>query len=255
MVAVNDDNRIARAYDALAVDYDAQLESNPLAREMRKQLHAHLAHIFRAGDRVLDLTAGTGIDACFLAARGVQVTALDISNGMIEKLKQRAENIGLSINARVLAAEHLGELDATNFDGALSTFAGLNTIEDMPHLARELSLKVKPHGRVLIHALNAFCFWESVAHRARGNPLRARRGEFRVGARSLPHQCFNPYELWDDAFAPYFQLRRAYAMSVIASPRLVKHFQRATPLLFALDWATGRLFPAAGDFFVIELER
>ena len=36
---------VARAYDAIAAEYDAQLEKNPVAVYMRSELHAHLARI------------------------------------------------------------------------------------------------------------------------------------------------------------------------------------------------------------------
>jgi 2-polyprenyl-3-methyl-5-hydroxy-6-metoxy-1,4-benzoquinol methylase len=246
---------VAHAYDLIADDYDAQLESSPLAREMRRQLHTHLARLFRPGDRVLDLTAGTGIDACFLAARGVHVSALDISSRMIMDLQERAKNLRVQVDAQVLDAQDLAEFDAKDFDGAISTFAGLNTVEDVPKLARALREKVKPRGRILIHALNSFCLWEAVAAKLQGRPPRGQPQDLRVGARYISHARFDPYELWQSSFAPAFRLNMVYAMSVIAAPVLVDRFPRLAPMLFALDRLMGRAFPKAGDFFVMELER
>src|SRR5512143_4116043 len=80
------DATVAQAYDAIAAEYDGQLARDPIARYMRARLHEHLSHLFRPGDRVLDFTAGTGIDACYLASQGVRVMALDCSSGMIAQL-------------------------------------------------------------------------------------------------------------------------------------------------------------------------
>ncbi len=235
------DVSIARAYDAIAPEYDAQLARNPVAAEMRRQLHAHFARVFHPGDRVLDFTAGTGADALYLAARGIAVTALDASPGMIAELRRNAARRGVRIEARVLAAEHLSKLDA-QFDGAISTFAGLNTIDDLPRLARDLAARVKPRGRVILHALSATCLW----HR----PSRF----WKPGRSLVRHRLYNPFEL-RGAFIPYFGTREIYALSVIAAPAVVNRLPRVAPLIFRLDRALGKLFPARGDFFVLDLER
>ncbi|MBI4786843.1 MAG: methyltransferase domain-containing protein [Chloroflexi bacterium] len=243
----------ANAYDALAPDYDAQLAQNPVAVWMRAILWEHFVSVFPPRGRILDLTAGTGADACFLAARGFRVTALDASAGMIVELEKNATRRGLQIDARVLAAEHLSELDVRDFDGVISTFAGLNTIENLPTLARELTTCVRPRGRVIVHALGEFCLWESVANllRHRGR----RDGTMRVGAASVAHRLYNPYTLWRDTFAPNFELRQVYGLSLIVAPALVKRVPTLAPALFRADLVLGNLFPAAGDFFVLDLER
>ena len=246
---------IARAYDAIASDYDAQLETSPLAREMRRQLHHHFTRLYHPGDRVLDFTAGTGIDACFLASIGVRVTALDISSEMIGRLNARASNLGLTIETHVLDVQDLAQINVSEFDGAISTFAGLNTIGDIPRLARTLSARLKPRAHVLIHALNRFCLWEALASFLYSRPHRASTKTFSVDGQSIPYTLFDPNELWRSAFTPSFRLRAVYGMSVIASPAMVIRFPRLTPVLLGVDRVMGRLFPAAGDFFVMELER
>jgi 2-polyprenyl-3-methyl-5-hydroxy-6-metoxy-1,4-benzoquinol methylase len=245
------------AYNALASEYDAQLAHNPVAVEMRAQIHAHLLQLFHAGDSVLDFTAGTGTDALFLAEHGVRVTALDISPAMLEQLKTRAARRGLPIDARVLTAEQLREVNLQGFDGALSTFAGLNTIENFRWLARDLAQAIRPGGRLLLHALNNFCFWEWAQHAARGQFRFARRTQLRVGAMFVPQRVVNPFALWRENFAPYFELRQVYAQSVLAAPSFAQRIRSRAgrAALFALDRAAGRLFPAWGDFFVAELER
>jgi SAM-dependent methyltransferase len=220
---------------------------------MRKRLHEHLGRIFRPGDHVLDLSAGTGTDACYLAARGVQVTALDVSPGMVAELKRTATRRGVSVDARVLPAECLDELSVRDLDGAISTFAGLNTMNDLPRLARALAERLKPQGRVLVHALNTFCLWRWVADR---NGVRSRREgmcQVSIGRQIVPHRVYGPFALWRAAFAQQFDIRRVYALSVVAGLPLIKRFPFAARPLFALDRIAGHVLPAAGDFFVMEL--
>jgi SAM-dependent methyltransferase len=245
---------IARAYDRLAPNYNAQLAQNPVAKYMRAQLQAHLARVFHSGDRVLDFTAGTGIDACFLATRKIAVTALDASPLMIAELQKASADRSLPIEAHVLPAERLNELDAHDFDGAISTFAGLNTIDDLSQLANELHIRLKPGGRLIVHVLNAFCFWQWSVAILRGRP-RQRRIDTELGGQLIHHQLYRPHTMYHTYFSPYFDLRSVYGLSIVAAPSIVKRWPHLSRGLFALDRLVGRIFPAAGDFFVIELVR
>ncbi len=243
---------VARAYDLIAPEYEAQMAHNPGAVAMRRQLHEHFDTVFCPGDRVLDFTAGTGADALYLAARGIVVAALDVSPGMVAELSRHAADKRLRIDARVLDAEHLGELDA-KFDGAISTFGGLNTIDDLPRLGRDLASCVKPHGRVILHALNAFCLWQALAQRLGRDGKRD--GQVRVGEVHLKHHLYRPIALWHAVFSPWFKLRQVYGLSVIAAPAIVTRWSRWAPLICRLDRALGRWLIEAGDFFVMDLER
>ena len=246
---------VARAYDAIAHEYDAHLASDPVAGYMRARLHEHMRRLFHPGDHVLDLSAGTGTDACYLAALGVQVTAIDASPRMIAELKRVAARSDVQIDARVLPAESLDELDSHDLAGAISTFAGLNTMGGLPRLALNLAERLKPHGRVVLHALNisSFCKW---AARLSGSGLDSGgTREVFIGGQMVSHQLYSPFALWRVAFADHFDIRRVYGLSVVAGLPLIKRFPYAVRPLFALDRILGRVFPAAGDFFVIELEK
>ena len=201
----------------------------------------------------MDLTAGTGTDACYLAALGVQVTALDASPGMVAELRRTAARRGVRVDAHVLLAECLDELDVRDLDGAISTFAGLNTMNDLSRLAKNLAERLKPHGRVLVHALNAFCFWRWMADRKGARSRREGMWQVSIDGQIVPHRVYDPFALWRTAFAEQFDLRRVYALSVIAGLPLIKRCPFAARPLFALDRIAGRIFPAAGDFFVMEL--
>jgi len=246
---------VARAYDAIAHEYDAHLASDPVAGYMRRRLHEHFRCLFHPGNHVLDLSAGTGTDAFYLATLGVRVTALDASPGMVAELKRMAARRGVQVDARALPAERLDELDVCNLDGAISTFAGLNTMNDLPRLAQNLAERLKPHGRVLVHALNAFCFWRWAAGRKGAGLYREGLLQVPIGRQIVPHRVYNPFALWRTAFTEQFDLRRAYASSVIAGLPLIKRFSFAAGPLFALDRIMGQIFPATGDFFVVELEK
>jgi len=171
---------------------------------------------------------------------------------MIAELRQNAAARGLPIDVRVIAAEQLGEWDDP-FDGAISTFAGLNLIADLPRVAENLARSIRPGGRVILHGFNQSCFWYAAANRLR------RRGRAAANCtwarRWSPIVCMIHSRCGHAAFERNFDLRQAYALSVIAAPALVKRFARLAPALFWIDRVVGRIAPAAGDFFVLDLER
>lgn len=246
---------IARAYDAAAPEYDAALAQDPVAVWMRQQLWAHYARVIPAQARILDFTAGTGADAIFLAQRGAQVLACDVSSGMLEELQRRARAEQLRVETRVLAAELLDRLDGQPFDAAVSGFAGINTIETPPQLAHNLARLVKPRGRVILHALNATCIWETVNQIAHGQLPRTRTAEIRIGGEQVKLHFFNPHELFRRAFAAQFTMRDLYGLSLVTAPTWIKRAGPLAPALFRADRVLGRVLPAAGDFFVMDLER
>lgn len=246
---------IATAYDTAARAYDAQLAQNPVAAWMRRELWKHYARAIAPNARVLDFTAGTGADAMYLARRGAQVVASDVSPGMLEELKRRARQAELEIETRVLAADALDRLDAGAFDAAISSFAGINTIENLPRLAQHLAQLLKPRGRVILHALNSFCLWETLNQLAHLCAPRARSARTRIGGEFITLRFYQPQQLYRDTFASLFELRELYALSVIAAPTWVLRAPRLAPLIFPIDRAVGRAFPAAGDFFVLDLEK
>jgi 2-polyprenyl-3-methyl-5-hydroxy-6-metoxy-1,4-benzoquinol methylase len=247
-------DRLARAHNALAPGYDAALAQNPVAVWMRARLWAHYARVIPRNARVLDFTAGTGADALYLAERGAAVVALDVSPGMLQELERRATARHLHVETRVLAAETLDRLDAGTFDAAISGFAGLNTIQNLPQLAAALANRLNPHGRVIVHALNSFCAWERV-NQLIHHQARARSPQTPIGGEIVAPRFYQPAVLYREVFAPHFGLVRVYALSVLAAPTWVKRLGAAAPLILRFDQAVGRAFPAAGDFFVMDLEK
>ncbi len=96
------------------------------------------------GQRVLDFACGAGVTAAFLAQRGALVTGIDISPASIERARELAERIGLSID--FLA----GELTPATFPpGSFDAVAGHYALHhvDLTVIAPILGEILVPGGR------------------------------------------------------------------------------------------------------------
>lgn len=88
----------------------------------------------KPGERILDISCGTGVLARRMALLGAQVTAVDFSPALIERAKARAQASGEPIDYRVIDAtdeEALIALGIGEFDGITCTMA----LMDMPVIA------------------------------------------------------------------------------------------------------------------------
>jgi SAM-dependent methyltransferase len=218
------------AYDAIAPEYDAAVAPSSWVRE---RLWERFDILFPPGSRVLDVTAGTGLDVLHLLERGVRVTACDLSPGMLARLAVKAPSVP------AIAAD-LQDLDAVDldgpFDGLLSTFAGLNTASELSGFARGAARLVRPGGVLFLHVLN-----------------RLRKGRtltVRIAGVEVPHHLWSPREL-ARVFVPDFSLSR------IAGQGILRHVDDSGQSMGRWERAVSALpgFRGLGTFFSLELIR
>ncbi len=261
---------VAAAYDAVAAGYDGLVREDAW---MRERLWAHYLRVFGRGARVLDVACGTGLDTLRLAALGRRMIGVDASPGMVAELCRKAAARGLAVEVQVEDAARLGDWPAASFDGILSSFAGLNTV-DLPRFAAAAAHLLHPHGRAVLHLLApAGAPSRQVRPRsgrstpsAPGPGLEARPGaggvfaavDVTIGGHPVRHVLPPAPDLYRRHFAADFALRRWYGLGWMWPRRFGR---RCPPALLGvlgrLDAALGRwpLFRGRGRFYVIDLER
>jgi 2-polyprenyl-3-methyl-5-hydroxy-6-metoxy-1,4-benzoquinol methylase len=95
----------------------------------------------------LEAGAGEGGDACWLAARGWEVTAADISSVAIERAAKRASERGLVISW--LHADLAKDMAPSTYDLVTAHFLHVPKAEQQP-LFRHLAAAVAPGGTLLV---------------------------------------------------------------------------------------------------------
>lgn len=99
-----------------------------------------------ASGTVLEVAAGTGKN--FPYFRSDDLTAIDLSIGMLGEARKVARNSGAEITLAVMSAENLGFADQS-FDTVVSTLSTC-TFPDPVMALREMSRVCKPDGRILL---------------------------------------------------------------------------------------------------------
>lgn len=130
-------------YQRLAAFYDV-MEGMAEGRygPWRKKLWALVR-----GPRVLEVGVGTGKNIPYWP-KGIQVTAIDLTPGMLDIARRRAPILGVVADLRLGDAQALYFPDAS-FDTAVATFVFCSVPDPVLGL-RELRRVVRPGGRVLL---------------------------------------------------------------------------------------------------------
>lgn len=99
-------------------------------------------------DRILILGSGPGVDLEYLP-RDADVTAVDAAPEMVERTAERADALGLDVDARVGDAQDLS-LPDDSFDAVLLHLV-LSVVPDPAAVASEAARVLRPDGRVSIY--------------------------------------------------------------------------------------------------------
>jgi malonyl-CoA O-methyltransferase len=142
---------IRSGYDRWSEIYDQ--EANPLVGLEEPVVRAALGEV--AGLAVLDLGCGTGRHALWLAGAGASVTAVDFSEGMMEKARAKPGAEKVRFLAHDLH-ERLPFADGA-FDLVVSGLV-LEHLRDLDALFAEARRVVRPGGRAVVSGMHPAMF-------------------------------------------------------------------------------------------------
>ena len=142
--------------------FDSYEEGNEILKWMRSVTRSHLLRHLKKNDSILELNAGTGLDAVFLAEKGYHVHCIDVASGMLEKLglKVKKKRLKDLINWQQLSFSELDQLAGKSFDHIFSNFGGLNCAENLSSVFDSFHKILKPGGKVTLVIIPPVCPWE-----------------------------------------------------------------------------------------------
>ena len=255
--------RVAEAFSRKADAYDAFGDDHVNLARLRRKVYDHVLRFLQPTDRMLELNAGTGIDAAFFASRGYAVHAIDIAPGMLDHLAAKIEQQHLRdrLTYQAVSFTELDRVETGPFQYVFSNFGGLNCIPDLSLASRHLPKILAPGGKLTWVIMPPICPWE-IALIFKGKfgiaTRRLRRGGTLAhveGVRFMTHY-FTPRQVLA-ALGSDFRLLRLEGLSVFTPPADRQDFPRRFPRLYRglvkIDDALSPRPPFNhwGDFFIL----
>jgi demethylmenaquinone methyltransferase/2-methoxy-6-polyprenyl-1,4-benzoquinol methylase len=131
-------------FDAVAARYDRMNAVMTMGQERRwRDIVARTLNV-RAGDRVLDLAAGTGASSVPITETGAQAVACDFSLGMLAVGASRHPEL------RFVAGDALQLPFATGAFDAVTISFGLRNVSDVDGALSEMARVTRPGGRLVV---------------------------------------------------------------------------------------------------------
>jgi ubiquinone/menaquinone biosynthesis C-methylase UbiE len=261
-----DFDSIDRGFSAKALVYDDYGADHPVILWARAQVREHVMALVPPGADVLELAAGTGADAAFLAERGYRVHATDLAEGMVAETRRKIAARGLAerMTAQRLSFTELERVTGGPYDLVFSNFGGLNCIPDLSAMTRGLPRLLKPGGFVTLVVMPPLCLWE-IGQALRGDFKtafrRLHRGGVmaRVASAYFTTYYFRPAQVLR-ALGPGYRRIALRGLSVFSPPPYLEKFARNHPTLFrrltGMDERLGGwpLLSTMGDFFILTVQ-
>lgn len=264
----------ASAFSRQAEIFDAYDAGNAINQYKRQRVRQHVLRYMDeggAGERmILELNAGTGIDAAYFAGMGYRVHATDIAEGMQEKLREKMQRQGLSdkVTTELCSFTALETLRQKGpFDLIFSNFAGLNCTGELDKVLRSFAALVKPGGQVTLVILPGFCLWEALLF-FRGRWRTAFRRLFSGSGGTQSHVEGHYFRCWYyspsyvvRALKDSFDLLSVEGMCTLVPPSYIEHFAEKHPEAWRLlrkgeeKWKHRWPWKMIGDYYIISFRK
>lgn len=215
---------INRAFTKQAAHYDGIDGANAILADLRKQVYDHVTRFMKPGCAILELNAGTGIDALHFAGQGHSVLATDVSDGMVEQINRKIAHHLFQGRLECLQLSYaaLDRLNGRRFDYVFSNFGGLNCIDDLSKVSRHLPSLLHPGAYLTWVIMPPVCPWE-LAGVLKGHGAKAFRRFQNGGTLShLEDEYFRTYyhSLADvrSSLGPSFKMLKSEGLAALSPP-------------------------------------
>jgi ubiquinone/menaquinone biosynthesis C-methylase UbiE len=253
-------NNINRGFSHEAEIYERDDAGNPVIQWMRGIIRNEVIQHVPSGGNILEINAGTGIDAQWFCQNGYRVHATDIADGMLDVLKKKSAQTK-SMSVQKISFTELHNTTNAPFDCVFSNFGGLNCTPDLLPVINGMKKVLKPGGLVVWAFMPKLCPWEWI-YVLKGD-LRTAARRFKkegasanVGGESITTYYFNARDVIH-SLGREFEVLHLRSLSLFCPPMNMRGFIKRAPgvvkWLMKFDTTLGKIFPfnQIGDFLVL----
>lgn len=260
---------VSRAFTKQSGVFDQLYGGDAIIQFKRQRVRTHIIQNASAGDRMLELNCGSGEDALYFAAKGFAVHGIDISSGMLEVFRKKADSSPYAsrVSLELCSFTKLEEMEKKGpFDYIYSNFGGLNCTGDLPKVLDSFYHLVSPGGGLTLVVISKFCLWEFLLL-FRGRFRTAFRRFFSAKGRAArvegeKFRCwyYSP-GLIIEHLRPEFELVGLEGLCTLVPPSYMEGFAEKHPRLFTFlkekelkmksRWPWNRM----GDYFILSFRK
>lgn len=225
-------------FDAAASHYDASFTHTIIGKLQRDLVYKQLSLVLSNStiNSVLEVNCGTGTDALWLAKKGLEVTATDISSEMIA-IAQGKENP----NGVVFKTADINKIEqhfpTEKFDLIFSNFGGLNCLSEMElrFFFKNAANLLNGKGQLVLVVMPRGTLWEQIYFLSKAKFGKAFRRhqesvQANVDGEKITTYYYNPKEVLPLADR-YFERRQQHPIGLFVPPSYLEPFLKNKPRL------------------------
>jgi len=238
---------VNRGFSRQSAIYDEADRNNPVLQDLRRQVYAHVRKFIKPASRILELNAGTGLDALYFVSQGHRIHATDLSDGMISQVRRKIQqnNIATQLTCQQLSYTQLDKCSQKNFDYVFSNFGGLNCVRDLSQVTRNLPGLLNDEAYVTFVIMPPVSLWE-LTWVLKGNLQKAVRRLRREGTVAhLEGEYFKTYyhslNAIRKSLQPSFHLIACESLALLSPPPHCSAFPVRHPRIYNFLRGTDRL--------------
>lgn len=258
---------VLEAFSRQAWSFDSYEESNKILKHLRSQIRHEALEYFPRKGKILELNAGTGLDALYFAQQGYNVHATEVAPGMLQELNKKAAENETPGEISVQKCSYL-ELEPVHkgpFDGIFSNFGGLNCTSCPDQVFKHFSGLLKPGGHAVLIMMPPVCPWE-LSYLFRGKPglafrrLQGKKASTHLEGINFTTWYFSPSQV-KKAFPEGFRKISLKGLASLLPPPYMENFPERFPGLFGFLQKADRLlrgyfpFNRWADHFILVMRR
>lgn len=168
-------DNIDKGFSSIYDEYEKLSRENYIDIARRDCIRDHVNSFLKHNHKILEINAGSGIDAVYFAKKGHSVLATDIATESEKIISTKIRELGLThLRFQKCSFLELKNIENEKFDHIFSNFGGLNCTDNLTLIFNLFDALLNPNGFVSLVIMPPYYPWE-MATILKGNKNAFRR--------------------------------------------------------------------------------